>query len=284
MKILVTGGKGFLGQHLVNGLRNRGEEVEVFDLPDDIRDFKLLKKRIKGKNLVWHAAAVADLNFARRHDQETFDINVQGTINVAKACGENNVKLNYFSTCCVYGNQKIHPSNEESPTNPSEIYADTKLMGEYAIFGYSDLKRLKYNIVRLATIYGPGMREALGVHIFFNQALSNNPITLHGNGRQTRTLTYIEDLIDGLIKMTYFKGDGEIFNLSAAEEISAIEMARRIKKLTRSKSKIIHIPQRPGQTFKEQVSSKKAKKLLNWTAETSFDKGLIKTYEWFKNK
>lgn len=283
MKILVTGGNGFLGKHLVKRLRNNGDIVEVFDLPDDIRNYSLLKKRTKGYDLVWHAAAIADLNYARGHDDDTFDINVQGTINVAKACSENGIKLNYFSTCCVYGNQKIYPTDELSPTYPSEIYADTKLMGEYAILSYKDISNLKFNIVRLATIYGPGMREALGVHIFFTQAMKNKPITVHGNGKQTRSITYVEDLIDGLEKITYFKGNGEIINIAAQERISAIDMAKRIKKITKSKSKIVHIPQRPGQTFIEEVSSKKAKKLIKWESKTSFDEGLEKTYEWFKN-
>ena len=282
MKVLITGGNGFIGRHLVNRLKARGEDVEVFDLPDDIRDFALLKKRIKGKDLVWHFAAIADLNWARKHDKETFDINVTGTINVAKACAEEKVKLNYISTCCVYGNQKKHPSDEKTPPNPSEIYAYSKLMGEYVLLSYVGLFNLKYNIARISTIYGSGMRPALGVHIFFSQAFKGKPITVHGNGRQTRTFTYIEDIVSGLEKLTYFKGEGEIFNLSAKEEISANDMARKIKRLTKSKSKIIHILQRPGQTFKEQIDSNKAKRLLNWQAKTTFEKGLQKTYSWIK--
>lgn len=284
MKVLITGGNGFIGGHLVKRLEANGEKIKVFDLPDDIRDLNLLKKKIKGMDLVWHVAAIADLNYARKYDKDAFDINVQGTINVAKACSELGVRMDYTSTCCVYGNQKHHPSHEESMNNPSEIYAYTKLMGEYALPSYADINNLKYNIARLATIYGPGMREALGVHIFFSQALKNKPITVHGTGKQTRTLTYIEDLIDGLEKMTYFKGDGQIFNISARESISANKMAKKIIKITKSKSKIVHIDQRPGQTFKEEISSKKAKKLLKWEAKTSFDQGLENTLDWFKSK
>lgn len=280
MHILVIGGNGFLGKHLATRLRAKGEDVEVFDLPSDIRNFAELKKAVRGKDLVWHFAAIADVNFARLHDKETFDTNVNGTINVAKACAEEKVKLNYISTCCVYGNQKVHPSNEQTSPNPAEIYAYTKLMGEYAVLSYASLLNLKYNIARIATIYGPGMREALGVKIFFNQALKGQPITVHGKGTQTRTLTYIDDLVDGLEKMTYFKGQGEVFNLSAVEEISAMDMAKKIKKLTKSKSKIIYIAQRPGQTFKEAIDSSKAKKLLKWEAKTSFDTGLKKTLAW----
>ena len=285
-KILVTGGTGFIGEHLVESLKKGDHQVEVFDLKngDDLRDSKQVDKAIKGKNVVFHLAAVADLNVSRENPRENMDININGTINIADACWRHKVVLNYASTCCVYGNQKKHPADENTLPNPSEIYAHSKLAGEHVILGYAKTCGLEYNIVRFATIYGLGMRSALGVYVFFEQSLNNKSITVHGDGRQTRTLTYIDDLIDGMMALFHSGIKNEIINLTTEEEVSAIQMAKMIKKMTNSKSPIIFIPQRPGQTFREAVSAKKAKKLLGWQAETSFKQGLEKTYKWFQKK
>lgn len=282
MKILVTGGRGFIGSALVRGLEAKGYEVSSFDITDgqDILNYDQVEKAIEGMDMVFHLAAVADLNWARVHPKETMDINITGTINVARACQKHGAFLQYASTCCVYGNQKKHPVTEEFLCNPAEIYACSKLAGEYAIRGFHLMYGLKYNFLRFATIYGPGMRAALAVHIFFTQALHAAPITVHGDGAQTRTLTSIDDLVDGIIAVMDSGVNAEAVNLTTEEEISALEMAKMIKKITNSTSEIIHIEQRPGQTFKEQVSAKKAKKLTEWEAKTSFEEGLKKTYAW----
>ena len=283
-RILVTGGTGFIGKHLFDRLKKEGHQVEIFDLKrgDDLRDPKQVDKAIKGRDVVFHLAAIADLNVSRKNPRENTDINITGTVNVANACWRHRAALNYASTCCVYGNQKKHPVDENTLPNPSEIYAHSKLAGEHIILGYAKTCGLEYNIIRFATIYGPGMRPALGVHVFFDQALDSKPITIHGNGRQTRTLTYIDDLIDGIMVLFHSGVKNEIINLSTEEEVSALQMAKLIKKMTNSKSPIIFISQRPGQTFREAVSAQKAKKLLSWRAKTSFKEGLEKTYRWFK--
>lgn len=285
-KILVTGGAGFIGKYLVEHLKKEGHQVEIFDLKngDDLRDHKQVDKAIKGKDVVFHFAAVADLNISRENPRENMDININGTINVADACWRHKALLSYASTCCVYGNQKKHPVDENTLPNPSEIYAHSKLAGEHVILGYAKTCGLEYNIIRFATIYGQGMRPALGVYVFFSQALNDKPITVHGDGRQTRTLTYIDDLTDGIMALFHSGIKNEIVNLTTEEEVSTIQMAKMIKKMTKSKSPIIFIPQRPGQTFREAVSAKKAKKLLGWRAKTSFKEGLEKTYEWFQEK
>jgi nucleoside-diphosphate-sugar epimerase len=283
MKILVTGGKGFIGSSLVKALSIR-HEVETFDIVDgqDLRDREAVLKAVNGKDSVFHLAAVADLNWARENPSETMDINVLGTMNIAYACHKFGSSLYYASTCCVYGNQEIHPSHENVVLNPSEIYACSKLAGENIVQGYGHLFGIRYNLMRFATIYGEGMRPALGVYVFLKQAILNQPITVHGDGLQTRTLTYIDDLIEGVVKLF----DSRLFvgpiNLSTSEEISAVQMAKLIKKITKSKSPIISIPQRPGQTFKEQIDAKKAEELINWKSKTSFQEGLTKTYDWIK--
>lgn len=280
MSILVTGGNGFIGKNFVGKLEN----VEIYDLPNDILDIENLRRRIRGKDIVWHFAAIADLDWAVLHEKETFDVNVQGTINVARICAEEGVKLNYISTGCVYGNQKSYPTIEESLPNPAELYASTKLMGEEAIKAFAKTYGLRYNIARIATIYGEGMRSALGVHIFFSQSLKGVPITVHGDGLQIRQQTYIDDLIEGLVLLHNWHGENETFNFCADEGVSAIQMAKDIKRVTETESEITHVDQRKGQVFIENISSDKAKNILGWKAKTPFKEGLLETYEYIKKE
>lgn len=275
MKYLVTGGSGFIGKKI-----SRIVDGCVYDLPDnDILDTNNLFRYISNCDHIIHLAAIADLNWALKNPEKTLDVNVLGTKNIGLICSKLDKKLTYISTCCVYGNQKTHPSNEETLPNPAEIYAASKLAGENILEGISRSYGLRYNIARIATTYGPGMRPALGVHIFFRQAVSGEDITVHGDGKQTRTLTYIDDTVRGILSVVEYEKSGEIFNISSDEEISAIDMARKIKNISNSNSEIIHIDQRPGQTFKESIDTIKAKNVLGFSTRVSFKSGLEKTNE-----
>lgn len=281
-KILITGGKGFIGSGLTKRLTKAGYAVSVFDLPEnDICNFNQLDRAIKGKDIVYHLAAVADLNWAKDHPQETFNINIVGTDNVARACVKHGALLNFTSTCCVYGNQEVHPSSEKVCPNPTEIYACSKMAGEYIVRGYERLYGLKYNIMRIATTYGPGMRPALAVYIFLDKALKGEKILIHGNGKQTRTLTYIDDEIEGMARVVEAKLGNEVINISTEEELPVLEHARRALRICgRSEKDIVFGQDRPGQIYKEEIDTSKAKKLMEWKAKISFDEGLKRTFKW----
>lgn len=212
------------------------------------------------------------------------EVNIKGAYNVAHAAYINQCKINYISTCCVFGNQKEHPETEKTLPNPSELYAASKLAGEYCVLAYNRTYGIKFNILRIPTTYGPGMREALGVYVFLSQALKGKDITVHGSGNQTRTLTYIDDVIDALVSTEKNDIENEILNVSTEETVSASEMAVVIKEITNSNSVITHIDQRPGQTFREQISAEKIRDLIGWKAKTSFRDGILKTYNWMKNE
>lgn len=282
--ILVTGGSGFIGQHLVDRLRSQGHNVDIFDLSggQDLLNVQQVEEAISGRDMVFHLAAIADLYESKKNPLKNMNVNVIGTINVAEACLKYGVLLNYASTCCVYGNQEIHPSDEKSLPNPTEIYACSKLAGENIILGYAKTCGLKYNIMRFATIYGPGMRSALATYVFLDQAIKGLPITVHGTGKQTRTLTFTEDLVDGMVEWFNSGITDEIVNVTTEEEVSVLEMIELIKKITGSKSEIIFLPERQGQIFREQIEAQKALALFGWKAKHTFEEGMIKTYEWFQ--
>ncbi len=287
MKILITGGNGFIGSTLLKRFMEQGHEAVSFDVRNggqDIRDINSFRDAARDCGAVFHLAAVADLNYAREHPVETMDINVQGTANVAAVCNELGIPLYYGSTCCVYGNQESHPSDENTLPRPTEFYACSKLAGEYVIKAYEKMYGLPAVHMRFATIYGPNMREALGAYIFLDQAVNKKDITVHGDGTQTRTMTYIDDLIDGIMMLFSSGIKNGIYNLTTEGEVSALEMATDIKRLSGSNSRIVFIPQRPGQIFRESLSAAKAKRTFGWEAGTKFKDGLVKTYKWFLQK
>jgi nucleoside-diphosphate-sugar epimerase len=291
-RVLFTGSEGFIGKKIVEHLKGDGHEVVPYDigLGQDILDLAQFEDAVKNVDVVYHIAAQADLTKITDIERGKWntDINVTGTHNAAYLCAKYNKLLVYASTCCVYGNQHddSHKHTEDRILpNPSELYAASKLAGENIIIGYGHTFGLKYVILRFATIYGPGMRDALAVHVFFDQALNNEDITIHGDGEQDRTQTYVEDLAKGAVAvMSHPESINHVINLTAEERVSVNKMAEDIKKVSGSKSNIIHTEDRPNQTRKENLSAQKARDLLGWEAETSWEEGLAKTYHWMLEK
>jgi len=290
-KILVTGSAGFIGSKVKNKLISLGHVVFDYDIASgqDLLDLKELEDAVSSVDVVYHIAAEADLGKMTKLNGAWNGVikNVYATHNVAYLCAKYNKWLIYASTVCVYGNQKNHPETEDyTLPNPSDLYACSKYAGEWIVKGYGQNFGMPWTILRFATIYGPGMRRALGLHIFFRQAMAGDPITVHGDGEQDRTLTYIDDLVEGIVApLTHEKkAKGQIFNLSNQISISANVMAESVKALTESASEIVHVKQRDNQTLHEDIDSDKAWNLLDWQTKTSWDKGIALTYEWMKNE
>ncbi len=281
-KILLTGSKGFIGKKLAEKL-SQNNDVEGFDLIDgmDLRNLKQVREAVEGKTAVFHLAAVADLNWSRTLPIDTMEINIQGTWNIAYACCLEGVKLHFSSTECVYGNQKVHPVTEETLPNPSEIYACSKLAGENVIKGFHFTYGLQYNLMRFATIYGEGTRPALATHIFLGEAIRGEPIMVHGDGSQTRTLTHVDDLVEAILALYNSGKINDIWNMNNEEEISALQMAQDIKDITKSESQIMYIPQRIGQTYRESVSANKMLREVGWKAKINWLEGINRMYLWF---
>lgn len=283
-KILLIG-VGFIGNSVARKLKVLGYQVEEFDLifGQDMLDIPTLEAAIERNDYVIQMAAIADLNVFEAAPLKGMRINIWGTVVVANYCTKHKKRIYYISTCCAYGNTPDLPSNEESKTEPSEIYAEAKLAGEHIIKAYNKSYDLKYVILRIATTYGPEMRDSLAPAIFLGKILSGEPIKVHGDGNQTRTLTYIEDEADGIVAaITHPEVINETINISSQEELSVQDWIKIIVEVTGQEAQIEYEQDRKGQTFRESIDVSKAKRLLDWEAKYSFKDGIKETYNWMQ--
>lgn len=282
-RIVVTGGRGFIGSEFVALARHAGYAVTTFDLRDgqDICDPAALLAAIGEGDVVVHLAAYADLYVAREHPVDCVRTNVMGTAQVADITRQRNGRLILGSTLCVYGNQQKYPTFEDSRPNPTEIYAQSKLAAEQVVMGLTDTLGLKAAIVRFPGVYGPGMRESLAVARFMRAAREGGELIIHGDGRQTRTPLYVQDLADGLLAAVQHMDFHGVVNLATSEEISALDLAHGIIRLA-GRGTIRHAAQRSPQTLRELADSTLAARKLGWTAKTLLDQGLAATWDWFQ--
>lgn len=283
-KVLLIG-IGFIGNSVARKLKALGYQVEEFDLlfGQDMLDVPILEEAIKRNDYVIQMAAVADLNVFEAAPLKGMRINIWGTVLVANYCSKHKKRLYYISTCCAYGNTPDLPSNEESRLEPSEIYAEAKVAGEHIVRAYSKSYDLEYVILRIATTYGPEMRDSLAPAVFLGKILSGEPIMVHGNGRQTRTLTYIEDEADGIVAaVEHPEVVNQTINISSEEELSVLDWIKTIEEITGQKAIVEFGPDRKGQTMRELIDASKAKELLGWEAKYSFKQGIEATYDWMK--
>ena len=250
LTILVTGSGGFLGTKLCNSLKSRGHTIKTFDYTDgqNILDLAAVEAAFQDPkpDACIHLAAVADLNFFRNDAEGCERINVQGTKNMMDACVANNCRMLFASTCCCYGNNGCHPSDETSPLAPTEPYAKSKQTSE------ADIKAAgaPHTILRLATFYGPGMRPALCPAVFIEKASKGEPLVIHGDGKQTRTFTFIEDIVSGIVYATESEAKYDIVNISTEEVVSVLDIAALTKEMI-PETVVTHGEDRIGQIFKE---------------------------------
>jgi len=294
-------GRGFIGLKVIDRLKASGHTVDIVDLPEfDLTNRQQVLDTIKGYDAVLLMAAISNLNFFEADPLRGMDVNMGGLTNVVQACADTKTLLYYISTCCVYGNTKDLPSSEEARPEPSEIYAACKLAGEWIIKGYRKSFDLDYVILRIATTYGPGMRAALAPAVFINQINKGEPITVHGDGEQTRTLTYIDDEADGIVAVINSGVKNETFNISTEEEKSVNELIDIIKtEMNTPDHPVMYVKNRKGQTFKEQIDAKKVReiriwkgryaptakkvtKTTGWSAKYSLREGIRETLAWMK--
>jgi len=281
-KILVTGGSGYIGSKLILALEKKGYEVENFDKPRDILNKKEIEEAIKGKDIVYHLAALAELSYTDVHPEETYDVNIEGANNICKACVKHNVTLDFISTCCIYGNPLEYPSIEDSLINPSDTYAMSKASGEYLVKMWGLSRGLKYNLLRIGTVYGQSikkeMRSDMCIQIFLDAASKKEPIEITSDGKQARNFIHIDDLVRGLSAVIEKEVIGETINIAGKEKISINDIANLALELGATDMK--YTPKRKDDFDDQDVCLDKAKRLLDWEPEIKFRDGIKSFYDW----
>ncbi len=253
MKILITGGSGFIASHLVLHLLEKGHKVKVLDLKElhiKHKSLEFVKKSIldniiqdiKGCDAVFHFAALLGVDNSDRRPLDTMKVNLEGSVNVFKSALDAGVKKIIFSSSSeVYGEPRELPIKEESVKGPVSTYGVSKLASEIYARAFNQEKGADIKIVRFFNVYGPGQESNWVVPIFINKALRNEPITVFGNGNQTRCFTYVEDIADGVLKVFEKGKTGEAYNIGNNEPTTILELAQIVKEITKSKSEIIKL-------------------------------------------
>lgn len=313
-KILIAGGAGFIGSNLSQRLVNDGHEILALDNlttgeKDNIEGlynnphFTFIEHDVTipipeelSAEIVFHLASPASPNFHSKISyhalaMETMMVNTTGTLNLLKFAEKNNAKFLFASTSEIYGDPKEHPQNEEyrgnvSTTGPRAVYDEAKRFGETLTSYFWREKNLDARIARIFNTYGPNMHkdDMRMIVQFITQAINNQPITIFGDGEQTRSLCYIGDLVEGLVRLMFYDNtDQETVNLGNSEEHTVNEYALMVKKLTRSESEIVHSEALPkDDPLRRCPDISKAKLLLSWEPHVSLDEGLSYMIEYLK--
>lgn len=293
MRVLVTGGSGFIGSHVVDKLVANGYNVRVFDkvkpLRDDVEWYKgdLLHESdvleaCKDVEVIYHLAAIADVNVALSSFDLCLMINEKGTMNFLKSAQAEEVeRFILASTTWVYGNSYDKVDEITPIPLPDHIYTKTKIGQEQLVYSWHKHYGLPYTILRFGIPYGPRMRGNMAISIFTRRALRNEPITVFGDGQQGRCFVYVEDLAEGNVAAMQEAGKNEIFNLAGSQFITMNQIVTGLETIL-GKLQVKHEPARPHDFKGTVVSAKKAKELLNWEAKTPFQEGLRKYVEFVK--
>ena len=305
-KILVTGGAGFLGSHLCDKLIEMGHEVICLDnfftgtrkniihLLDN-PNFELMRHDVMHPiyaevEWIFNLACPASPVHYQRDPVRTIKTSIMGALNTLGLAKRNGSRILQASTSEVYGDPKVHPQPEDyrGAVNPIGIracYDEGKRCAETLFFDYHRQHNLDIRVIRIFNTYGPRMTANDGrvVSNFIIQALRGEDITVYGDGSQTRSFCYVDDLIDGMIKMMYAEDFIGPVNIGNPGEFTILELAEKVIKLTGSKSKIIYQPLPSDDPTQRCPVIDLAKEKLNWQPTIPLEEGLKKTIEYFKN-
>src|SRR5574344_76569 len=306
-KILVTGGAGFLGSHLCERLLNEGNEVICLDnyftgnkhniihLMDNPY-FELVRHDITSPfyievDEIYNLACPASPIHYQYNPIKTIKTSVMGAINMLGLAKRVKAKILQASTSEVYGDPSIHPQPETywgnvNPIGPRSCYDEGKRCAESLFMNYHQQNGVRIKIVRIFNTYGPRMNQNDGrvVSNFIVQALKNEEITIYGDGKQTRSFQYVDDLVEGFIRMMNTDDSfiGPV-NIGNPGEFTMIELAEKVIELTRSKSKLVYLPLPQDDPIQRQPDITVAQRELNnWEPKISLEDGLIKTIDYFK--
>ena len=322
--ILVTGGAGFIGSHLSERLLKEGNKVIVIDnfndyydpnikrnnieevrktclrnnisldnykiYEGDIRDTEFLKEVFSNKiDSIMHLAAMAGVRPSIQDPSLYYDVNITGTVNLLEKCRENNIKQFVFaSSSSVYGNnEKVPFAENDRVDNPISPYAATKKSGELLCHTYHHLFDMNIACLRFFTVYGPRQRPDLAINKFTSLILEGKEIPFYGDGTTSRDYTYVEDIVDGIVKSINYVDKEEkifdIFNLGGDKTVSLNEMVQVIEEVLNKKAILNRLPMQPGDVNRTCADINHSRKVIGYNPKTNFKEGIKKFIEWKLN-
>jgi UDP-glucose 4-epimerase len=295
VRILVTGGSGFIGSHVVDRLLETGHTPRNYDLRPsayhngaiahvrgDIVDAESLERAVAGCDAVVHLAAVSDVNTVLADPARAEVVNAGGTRLVLEAARRAGVaRVVYASTVWVYGDANGHGvvDEDEPLTLPGHLYTATKLAGEMYCSSYASLYGLEPTIARFGIPYGPRARPATVLATFVSRALAGEAITIAGDGQQSRRFVYVEDLADGVVAALAPQAGGRVYNLVGGESTTVREIAETVTRVV-GDVPIVHGEGRVGDITGAEVSGERAWRELGWEATTPFHEGVERYVDW----
>ncbi|MCM8826343.1 MAG: SDR family oxidoreductase [Candidatus Omnitrophica bacterium] len=311
MRLLVTGGAGFIGSHIVERLLKDGHYVVILDnfssgkeenlsqavgersesyrlIRGDIRDYNVCLDACKDVEVVFHQAALRSVPKSMNNPYEYNEVNINGTLNMLKASKERGVKRFVFaSSSSIYGETNKFPEEEKDYPLLISPYALTKLAGEYYCRIFSENFGLETVSLRYFNVYGPRQslddEYAVVIPKFINCMLKDESPPIHGTGEQSRDFTYIDNVVEANILSSRVEGvKGEVFNIANGLNHSILELVDILNSIMNKNIKPIFTPPRPGDVFKTLADISKAKRLLGYYPKVDFSEGLKRTVEWFK--
>jgi UDP-glucose 4-epimerase len=306
-KILVTGGAGFIGSHIVEDLVNSGHSVRIIDnfltgkkeniealqneielIIGDIRDLDACYKAVEGVDVVLHQAALASVSRSIEDPLLSHDINVNGTLNILLASRDAGVKMLVFaSTASLYGNALALPKREDMQETPLSPYAISKLIGEKYCQVFSQIYGLSTVCFRYFNVFGPrqdpSSQYAAVVPSFITKMLKGEGCTIYGDGEQTRDFIYVKNVVEAnLSVLDRDSVSGEIINIASGEETSINTLAEEMATILNFKGAPEHEEPRQGDVKHSYADISKLKELLKYTPPVPFQEGLAETIQWYK--
>lgn len=314
LKVVVTGGAGFIGSHLIDRLLQEGHTVINIDNFDpfydesikrdnikshlkyraytlyetDIRDKKALDNAISDDaDVIIHLAAKAGVRPSIEDPIAYQEVNVGGTQNILEvARGKEINQFVFASSSSVYGkNPNVPWKEDDAVLQPISPYASTKVSGELLGHVYSHLYGIRFLALRFFTVYGPRQRPDLAIHKFLKLMIDGNEITLHGDGSTSRDYTYIDDIVNGIMSAICYKGSVyEVFNFGNNQTVELIELVEAIEEASGIKANKTFGPEQPGDVKQTWADVSKANKILNYKADYSINRGLNEFDKWLKKR